>query len=99
MQLYFAFGSNMDGAAMARRCPRSRLLGPGCLAAHRFALMGRTGYATIRTDPRSQVFGLVFEIDDGDEPMAIDSPGELIMISDDSDSEDDEGCFIPCGTS
>ncbi|HEY6732614.1 MAG TPA: gamma-glutamylcyclotransferase, partial [Roseiarcus sp.] len=27
MPLYFAYGSNMDVAAMARRCPRSKALG------------------------------------------------------------------------
>ena len=46
MPLYFAYGSNMDIAAMARRCPASRPLGIARLARHRFAIL-QAGYATV----------------------------------------------------
>ena len=35
MPLYFAYGSNMDVAAMAQRCPRSKLLGVARLPRHK----------------------------------------------------------------
>ena len=50
MPLYFAYGSNMDAAAMQARCPKSRALGPARLARHRFGLMA-DGYATIVRAP------------------------------------------------
>jgi gamma-glutamylcyclotransferase (GGCT)/AIG2-like uncharacterized protein YtfP len=61
MPVYFAYGSNMDVAAMARRCPRSRVLGAGRLARHRFALMPE-GYATVVRDPRRSVHGLLWDL-------------------------------------
>jgi gamma-glutamylcyclotransferase (GGCT)/AIG2-like uncharacterized protein YtfP len=59
--LYFAYGSNMDVAAMARRCPASRPLGPARLARHRFAIL-QAGYATVERDPRSTVHGLLYDL-------------------------------------
>ena len=50
MPLYFAYGSNMDEAAMRARCPKSRAVGLARLARHRFALMA-DGYATVVRDP------------------------------------------------
>ena len=61
MPLHFAYGSNMDAAAMARRCPRARLLGPARLAGWRFALMP-SGYATLLPDPRARVHGALWDI-------------------------------------
>ena len=61
MPLYFAYGSNMDADAMARRCPRARLLGPARLARWRFALMP-SGYATIVPDPRMNVHGALWDV-------------------------------------
>lgn len=61
MPLYFAYGSNMDLAAMASRCPASCLLGPGRLARHRF-LINDDGYATVVRDPRRAVHGLIFDL-------------------------------------
>ncbi len=61
MPLHFAYGSNMDAAAMTRRCPRARLLGPARLAGWRFALMP-SGYATIVPDPRHSVHGALWDI-------------------------------------
>ena len=61
MPLYFAYGSNMDLAAMATRCPRSKPLGVARLPRHRF-LINEDGYATIVRDPRADVHGLLFEL-------------------------------------
>ena len=50
MPLHFAYGSNMDAAAMARRCPRSRLLGRARLARWRFVVMP-SGFASVVPGP------------------------------------------------
>ncbi len=62
MPLYFAYGSNMDLAAMRLRCPKARPLGRARLPRHRFGLMGKTGYATMQPEPSSTVHGLLFEL-------------------------------------
>ncbi len=67
MPTYFAYGSNMDRAAMARRCPRSVPLGPARLARHRPALTPQ-GYATVVRDPRGPVWGLVWNLALADVP-------------------------------
>jgi gamma-glutamylcyclotransferase (GGCT)/AIG2-like uncharacterized protein YtfP len=67
MPLYFAYGSNMDRAAMAARCPASRPIGPGRLARHRL-MITREGYASVVRDPRRTVWGLVWEIAFADMP-------------------------------
>ena len=61
MPLYFAYGSNMDEAALATRCPKARKLGRARLARHRFALMS-SGYATVRRDPRAEVHGILYDL-------------------------------------
>jgi hypothetical protein len=61
MPLYFAYGANMNLSAMARRCPRSKPLGPARLARHRLAVM-REGWLTVARDPRSAVHGLLWEL-------------------------------------
>jgi cation transport regulator ChaC len=65
MPLYFAYGSNMDAAAMARRCARARALGRAFLPRHRFALM-RDGFATVVRDPAANVAGVLWEVGFGD---------------------------------
>ena len=67
MPMYFAYGANIDAAAMASRCPRSRLLGPARLARHRFALR-REGYATVVHDPAAMVHGLLYDLALADVP-------------------------------
>ena len=67
MPLYFAYGSNMDASAMARRCPRSKALGPARLLRHRLAVM-REGWLTIARDPRSAVHGVLWELALADVP-------------------------------
>lgn len=61
MPLYFAYGSNMDAAAMARRCPRSKAVGLARLERHRLAIM-REGYLTVVRAPRSTVHGVLWDL-------------------------------------
>jgi gamma-glutamylcyclotransferase (GGCT)/AIG2-like uncharacterized protein YtfP len=63
--LYFAYGSNMDVAAMAARCPGARLCGPAELSGYRFYIM-REGYASIARDPKTAVFGLLWQVANAD---------------------------------
>ncbi len=61
MPLAFAYGSNMDVNAMARRCPRSRPLGAARLARFRLAVM-REGWLTVVRAPAATVHGLLWDI-------------------------------------
>jgi len=61
MPLYFAYGSNMDAAAMQIRCPRSKPLGAGRLVRHRFFIM-QGGYASVARDPRRDVHGVLWDL-------------------------------------
>ena len=61
MPLYFAYGANMDAAAMALRCPVSRLVGRGRLPRHRFIVM-REGYASVVRDPGRTVWGVLWDL-------------------------------------
>ena len=61
MPLYFAYGSNMDVDAMARRCPRSKALGLARLERHRLAAM-REGWLTALRDPSSAVHGVLWSL-------------------------------------
>jgi len=47
MPLYFSYGSNMDVAGMAARCPRSKPLGLARLAHHRLAIMREEGMESV----------------------------------------------------
>lgn len=67
MPIYFAYGSNMDAAAMRERCPRSKPLGRARLARHRFALMG-DGHATVVRDPASETHGVLYDLALSDVP-------------------------------
>jgi gamma-glutamylcyclotransferase (GGCT)/AIG2-like uncharacterized protein YtfP len=67
MPLYLAYGSNMDAAAMAARCPGSRALGVGRLVRHRLVIT-REGYATVLRDPRRSVWGMVWDLALADMP-------------------------------
>jgi gamma-glutamylcyclotransferase (GGCT)/AIG2-like uncharacterized protein YtfP len=68
MPLYFAYGSNMEAAAMAARCPGSRAIGVGRLVRHRFTIM-REGYASVVRDPRRSVWGVVWDLALADMPV------------------------------
>lgn len=61
MPLHFAYGSNMDAAAMARRCPQARLLGRARLARWRFVVMP-SGFASVAPDPKSVVHGALWDV-------------------------------------
>ncbi len=61
MPLYFAYGANMDVAAMAMRCPGARLIGPARLPRHRFFITA-DGYASVMRAPISTVHGLLWEL-------------------------------------
>ena len=65
MPLTFAYGSNMEAAAMTRRCPGARLLGRAYLPRHRFDLLPE-GFATVVRDPAATAFGVVWELSFGD---------------------------------
>ena len=67
MPLSFAYGSNMDVAAMRARCPGSRPLGVARLPRHRFVIM-REGYASVVRDPRGTVWGLLWDLALADVP-------------------------------
>ncbi len=57
----------MDAAALRRRCPRARPLGPARLRGYEFVLMGN-GYASIRRAPAGQVHGVLFDLALSDVP-------------------------------
>lgn len=59
--LYFAYGSNMSVAQMARRAPAARPLGTGCLAGHRL-FFTTDGYAAIRRQAGHRVRGVVWQV-------------------------------------
>ncbi|HLW90605.1 MAG TPA: gamma-glutamylcyclotransferase family protein [Roseiarcus sp.] len=67
MPLYFAYGSNMDPAAMARRCPRAAAIAPARLMRHRLALT-REGWLTAIHDPRAAVHGILWDLRLSDVP-------------------------------
>ena len=61
MPLDFAYGSNMDVDAMARRCPRSKPIGVARLPRHRLAVM-REGWLTATRSPLGEVDGVLFDV-------------------------------------
>lgn len=61
MPLCFAYGSNMDPAAMAQRCPASKPLGAARLMRHRFFIMA-PGYASVARDPGRAVHGVLWDL-------------------------------------
>ncbi len=61
MPLTFAYGANMDVAAMALRCPRSKPLGVARLMRHRLVLM-RQGWLNVTRDARSTVHGVLWDV-------------------------------------
>ncbi|MET0530658.1 MAG: gamma-glutamylcyclotransferase family protein [Microvirga sp.] len=67
MPLFFAYGSNMDSDAMARRCPASRTIGRARLMGFRF-IISTDGYATVIRDPSASVWGIVWDLALADVP-------------------------------
>jgi len=68
---YFAYGSNMDWPQMQRRCPSSKFVCVARLADYKFAIarhsrLRQCGTANIFADPGSEVWGIVYDVDDQD---------------------------------
>jgi len=61
MTLYFAYGSNMDRAAMRRRCPRARALGPAALEGYRF-FVGIDGWGSVAASLGNIVHGVLWRL-------------------------------------
>ena len=59
MRHYFAYGSNMSVAQMARRCPAARPLGPARLEGWRF-IINQRGTASIVSDDNGRVEGVIW---------------------------------------
>ncbi len=60
MTRYFAYGSNMNRAAMRRRCPNARALGPAVLEGHRFFFVGLDGWGSIALKRGACVHGVLW---------------------------------------
>jgi gamma-glutamylcyclotransferase (GGCT)/AIG2-like uncharacterized protein YtfP len=60
MTLYFAYGANMERAAMARRCPGATVLGTARLRGWRYVIAD--GYGSIAPTPGSCVFGVLWRL-------------------------------------
>ncbi len=63
---YFAYGSNLSLAQMAKRCRGSRPVGKARLEGWRFRIMTR-GYATVVPEPGAVVHGLLWNLTSEDE--------------------------------
>jgi gamma-glutamylcyclotransferase (GGCT)/AIG2-like uncharacterized protein YtfP len=64
MPLYFAYGSNMVPAQMARRCPGAHLVGTAMLADYRFAIV-RGGHGTVQMRRGARVHGVLWRLSRG----------------------------------
>ena len=68
--LYAAYGSNLDPAQMADRCPHSPLRGTGWLTGWRLTFGGEGwdgALPTVVEEPTSQVFVALYDVTDADE--------------------------------
>jgi gamma-glutamylcyclotransferase (GGCT)/AIG2-like uncharacterized protein YtfP len=70
--LYAAYGSNMDPAQMAKRCPHSPQRGTGWLEDWRLTFGGEDlgwegALTTLVEDPGERVFVALYELSEGDE--------------------------------
>lgn len=61
MTRYFAYGSNMDRAAMQRRCPDARPIGPAVLEGYQFVI-GLEGWGSVRPRPGDRVHGVLWRL-------------------------------------
>lgn len=71
MPLYFAYGSNLDWKQMRRRCPSAQFVCVAKLKGHRFDITRCSakrgcGVADVVADNSCDVWGVVYEIDEGD---------------------------------
>lgn len=65
MTFYFAYGSNMNRAAMRRRCPGAAAVGPARLAGYRF-IMSADGYASVAPAAGDTVHGVLWRLTPSD---------------------------------
>ena len=61
MTLYFAYGSNMNRAAMARRCPGARAIGPATLEGYKF-FVGIDGWGSVKRCAGDSVHGVLWRL-------------------------------------
>ena len=61
MTLYFAYGSNMSRAAMARRCPGARAIGPATLEGYKF-FVGIDGWGSVKPSAGARVHGVLWRL-------------------------------------
>lgn len=61
MTLYFAYGSNMNRDAMARRCRSARAIGPARLEGYRF-FVGIDGWGSVKPAPGHSVHGVLWRL-------------------------------------
>lgn len=61
MPFYFAYGANMDVAAMAQRCPASSATGVAQLPHHRLFITS-DGYASVERSMRDRVHGVLWNL-------------------------------------
>jgi AIG2-like family len=61
MTLYFAYGSNMNRAAMLRRCPGANAAGPATLEGHCF-FIGVGGWGSVMPSPGDMVQGVLWRL-------------------------------------
>ena len=71
--LYFAYGSNLRAAHMARLCPGNEFLGPARLEGHRLAFTWpdeewRGGVADVVPSPGDAVWGALYRMQEADWP-------------------------------
>jgi gamma-glutamylcyclotransferase (GGCT)/AIG2-like uncharacterized protein YtfP len=60
MTLYFAYGANMERAAMRSRCPAATALGPARLRGWRYVIA--SGYGSVAPAPGAEVFGVLWRL-------------------------------------
>jgi len=61
MTYYFAYGSNMNRAAMRRRCPGARAIGPAVLVGYAF-FVGIDGWGSVKPARGTIVHGVLWRL-------------------------------------
>lgn len=77
--LYFAYGSNMDVAAMAARCPGAAFVGTARVDGHAFRV-NRNHHATILPAAGKVVHGVLWTITDADQALLDEYEGVAISL-------------------
>jgi len=98
-KLYFAYASNMEPRRFRRLCPGGTVVGPARLPGYRLAFsrysrQRRGGSADVVPDPESEVWGVLYEVDEGDLAAMDRSEGvpaayhrEVVMVVDEAGEE------------